>query len=149
MTDAGRSSGNPFHLARFTSAQEGVYARALSELRDGQKRGHWMWYVFPQIDGLGYSATTRYYSIKSREEACAYLAHPVLGPRLVECAKAVLALEGRSATQVFGYPDDAKLRSCMTLFAAVADPGSVFSHVLEKFLGGRADDETLRRLAGG
>ena len=117
---------DPFDLGRFVQAQQGVYSRALAEIKNGNKRTHWMWFIFPQIDGLGSSATARKYAISGIEEAEAYLKHPELGPRLVECAEAALAVEGRSATEIFGYPDDLKLKSCATLFAAVATPGSVF-----------------------
>lgn len=137
---------DPFDLNRFLAAQEGDYDRALAEIKSGRKRTHWMWYVFPQIDRLGFSPTAKHYAIKSRGEAEAYLNHPVLGPRLRECAEAVLAVEGRSAADIFGSPDDLKLRSCATLFAAVSGPDSVFDRVLAKFYGGRRDDKTLRLL---
>ena len=140
-----RASDNPdsHDLKRFLGAQEGVYERALSELRAGRKRTHWMWYIFPQIGGLGMSETAKRYSIKSIEEAREYLEHPVLGPRLLRCAEAMLALEGRSVSEIFGSPDDLKLRSCMTLFARVAEPGSVFVRVLEKYYKGVQDEKTL------
>src|SRR5262245_16003157 len=118
MADA--NGGDPHDLDRFVQAQEGDYERALSEVRSGRKRSHWMWYIFPQYDGLGFSATTRRYSIKSVAEAKAYLAHPVLSARLTEISEAALAVEGRSALEVFGSPDDMKLRSCATLFAHVS-----------------------------
>ena len=137
---------DPFHLARFVSAQEGVYATALSELRSGRKRTHWMWFIFPQVAGLGYSPNSRFYAIGSLEEARLYLEHPVLGARLQECAEAVLAVEGRSAREIMGSPDDVKLQSSMTLFAHVAGPGSVFARMLDKYFGGRQDAETPRRL---
>jgi uncharacterized protein (DUF1810 family) len=124
---------DPFDLRRFTSAQEGSYDHALAELRSGQKRTHWMWFIFPQIDGLGSSPTAKHYAIKSIEEARHYLDHPVLGPRLTECAEAVFAIDGRSASEIFGYPDDLKLKSSMTLFERVAQPHSVFSQVLDKY----------------
>jgi uncharacterized protein (DUF1810 family) len=138
--------GDRFELERFTRGQEGIFERALGELKGGQKRSHWMWFIFPQIAGLGHSSTSRYYAIKSRGEADAYLNHPVLGPRLVECAEALLAIEGRTASAIMGYPDDLKLRSCMTLFERVAGPGSVFSRVLEKYYAGGRDERTLRLL---
>lgn len=142
------SSDDDLHdLARFVSAQEKDYGRAISEIRAGRKRSHWMWYVFPQIDGLGFSATTKRYAIRSVAEAEAYLRHPVLGPRLAECFEAVLGVEGRSAHDIFGSPDDMKLRSCATLFAAVSPPGSVFQRVLDRFYEGRPDERTLRLLA--
>lgn len=137
---------DPFNLARFTVAQENVYPSALSELRSGRKRTHWMWFIFPQIAGLGYSATSQYFAIQSLEEAQNYLNHPVLGARLRECAEAVLAVEGRSASEIFGSPDDRKLQSSMTLFAQAADPGSVFARVLGKYFHGEQDAQTLRRL---
>jgi uncharacterized protein (DUF1810 family) len=133
----------PFDLGRFTSAQERIYDRVLAELRIGQKRTHWMWYIFPQIDGLGHSTTAKHYAIKSIEEARQYLNHPVLGPRLVECAETVLNVEGRSISEIFGYPDDLKLKSCMTLFACIADPGSVFVRILDKYFRGERDVRTL------
>lgn len=136
-------------LTRFVTAQEDEYPRALAEIRAGRKRTHWMWFVFPQIQGLGSSSTARFYAIQSRAEAEAYLAHPVLGTRLLEITEALLAVEGKTANEIFGYPDDLKLRSCATLFASVSAPGSVFERVLGKFYGGEADPETLRRLKEG
>jgi uncharacterized protein (DUF1810 family) len=136
---------DPFDLGRFTTAQGKIYGTALAELKSGGKRSHWMWFIFPQIDGLGFSPTAKRYAIKSIEEAGAYLSHPVLGPRLVECAEVVLAVEGRSVTAIFGYPDDMKLKSSMTLFASVTeDPRSVFVRVLEKYFRGEQDGATLR-----
>lgn len=133
----------PFNLERFVAAQARVYANALGELRGGCKRTHWMWFIFPQIEGLGHSPTSMHYAIRSLDEARAYLEHPVLGPRLVECAEALLAVEGRSASDIFGYPDDLKLRSSMTLFEQVAEPGSAFGRVLDKYYQGRRDESTL------
>lgn len=144
MTDT--SAADPHDLARFLAAQAPVYDSALAEIRSGRKRSHWMWYVFPQYAGLGFSATSRRYAIRSRAEAGMYLRHPVLGPRLVECCEAALALEGRSAAEVFGSPDDLKLRSCATLFASVSPPGSVFEQVLVRFFDGKPDEATLRLL---
>lgn len=141
--DAG--TDDPFNLKRFTTAQEGIYGNVLKELKSGQKRSHWMWFIFPQIAGLGRSSTSMHYAIRSIEEARAYLAHPVLGARLRECAEAVLAVEGRSASAIFGYPDDMKLQSSMTLFEYAADePNSVFARVLEKYYGGERDRATIR-----
>src|SRR5215475_4786796 len=117
-------SDDPHVLGRFVRAQEGDYARALAEIRSGRKRSHWIWYIFPQFEGLGHSAMSRQYSIKSEAEAEAYLRHPVLGPRLQECCEAALNVEGRSAHEIFGSPDDLKLRSCATLFAGVTPAGS-------------------------
>ena len=136
--------GDPYDLKRFISAQEGIYDRVLDELRGGLKRTHWMWYIFPQIDGLGHSPTTRHYAVKSVEEARRYLRHPVLGTRLVESAEAVLAVQGCSVSDIFGYPDDMKLQSSMTLFALVAEPRSVFERVLEKYYQGKRDARTLQ-----
>jgi len=135
-----------FGLSRFISAQDSVYDRVLEELKSGQKRSHWMWYIFPQVDGLGYSATSKHYAIKSMEEARAYLNHPVLESRLLECADAVLAIDGRSASDILGYPDDLKLQSSMTLFASVAGPDSVFVRVLDKYFQGERDVRTLQLL---
>ena len=137
---------DPFNLNRFTKAQEGVYDRAMAELNAGYKRTHWMWFIFPQIDGLGHSSISRRYAIKGIEEARAYLKHPLLGARLSDCAEAVLGIEGRSAAEMFGFPDDLKLRSSMTLFAAVSRQGSVFDRVLEKFFKGQQDEKTLQLL---
>lgn len=134
---------DPFDLQRFVDAQQGVYEQALAEIRDGRKRSHWMWFIFPQYQGLGSSATSRHYAIKSREEARAYLEHPVLGARLIACAKAALAADAPSAADVFGYPDDLKLRSSATLFAAVSPPGSVFERLLAKWFAGKPDQATL------
>ncbi len=138
--------GDPDDLNRFTSAQQGIYDRVLAELRAGLKRSHWMWFIFPQIDGLGHSPTTRRYAIKSLNEARKYLGHPVLGARLVETAEAVLGVSGRSASDIFGHPDDMKLQSSMTLFALVTGPGSVFERVLEKYYQGKRDARTLQIL---
>ena len=133
-------------LKRFVQAQEGDYERALAEVRSGRKRSHWMWYIFPQFAGLGFSATSMRYAIKSIAEAETYLRHPLLGPRLIECTEAVLGLQGRSAHDIFGSPDDMKLRSCATLFAFVSPPGSVFEELLDSYFQGERDGETLRLL---
>jgi uncharacterized protein (DUF1810 family) len=138
---------DPFNLSRFLDAQADDYSQALAEIRRGWKESHWMWYIFPQFDGLGFSPTSRLYAIKSIAEARAYLAHPVLGPRLVECAEAVLGVEGRSATDIFDSPDDQKLRSSATLFASVSPPDSVFDRLLLKYFGGERDDKTLGLVA--
>lgn len=137
---------DPYNLTRFVQAQETNYDQALAEIRSGRKRTHWMWYVFPQFHGLGFSSTSQRYSIKSLDEARAYLDHPILGPRLLKCAEAVLHVEGRSAREIFGSPDDLKLRSSATLFASVLPAGSVFDRLLEKFYGGSRDDKTLHLL---
>jgi len=135
---------NNHDLSRFHDAQRGVYEIALSEIRQGQKRSHWMWFIFPQYGGLGVSPTSQRYAIKSLAEAEAYLKDRVLGRRLVECAEALLRIEGRSAQQIFGSPDDMKLRSSATLFAHVSPAGSVFERVLDKYFGGERDDKTLQ-----
>ncbi|MBP8304000.1 MAG: DUF1810 domain-containing protein [Phycisphaerae bacterium] len=136
--------GNDSHdLNRFVQAQAEDYDQALSEIRAGRKRSHWMWYIFPQFDGLGFSSTSRRYAIKSIAEAEAYLRHAVLGPRLVECCEAVVGVHGRSAYEIFGSPDDMKLRSCATLFARVSGPGSVFEGLLGKYFEGVPDQRTL------
>lgn len=146
-TDGTIDRDDPFDLSRFTKAQQGIYDSALAELRSGRKRTHWMWFIFPQIAGLGHSPTSQHYAIKSSNEARQYLKHPVLGARLLECAEAVLAVEGRSVSDIFGYPDDMKLMSSMTLFAAVEDnPDSVFIQVLEKYFQGKQDHRTLQLL---
>jgi uncharacterized protein (DUF1810 family) len=135
-----------YDLSRFVQAQRDDFEQALSEIKNGKKRTHWMWYIFPQIEGLGSSPTARHYSIKSLEEAKAYLDHPILGARLRVCAEAVLRVEGQSASQILGSPDDLKLRSSATLFACVSPPGSVFERVLEKYYEGKRDQATLRLL---
>jgi uncharacterized protein (DUF1810 family) len=134
------------HLNRFIDAQELNYRSALAEIEMGRKISHWMWYVFPQYDGLGFSATSRHYAIKSPEEAVAYLGHPVLGPRLGECVDALLAVTGLTAHEIFGSPDDLKLKSCMTLFAQFSLEGSVFEQVLDKYFDGYRDSKTLELL---
>lgn len=136
---------NDYTLNRFLTAQERSYAAALAEIKAGRKRTHWMWYIFPQIAGLGMSSTAQYYSIQDRLEAEEYMAHPVLGARLLEISRALLTLESNDATAVMGYPDDLKLRSCMTLFAQVSDD-PVFEAVLDKFFGGHPDSRTLALL---
>jgi uncharacterized protein (DUF1810 family) len=139
-------SNDRFNLARFESAQAPLYEQALGELRQGRKESHWMWFVFPQLAGLGTSSMARHYAIQGREEAAAYLLHPVLGSRLLECCRTLLAVNGRSAAEIFGSPDDLKLRSSMTLFAQMADPGSVFSQVVDRFYAGEMDGRTLELL---
>ncbi len=134
---------DPHDLSRFVLAQAGDYDQALSEIRAGRKQSHWMWYIFPQFDGIGFSSMSRRYAIKSIAEAEAYLQHPVLGCRLVECCEAVVGVNGRSAYEIFGSPDDLKLRSCATLFSRVSAPGSVFEGLLGKFFEGVPDQRTL------
>jgi len=131
------------NLNRFISAQEKVYETVIKELKNGKKQTHWMWYIFPQIDGLGTSQTSKYYAIKSREEAQQYLNHPVLGKRLLECADIVIALEGKSISEIFDFPDDLKLKSSMTLFAHIAKPGSIFARIIDKYFEGKKDVTTL------
>jgi uncharacterized protein (DUF1810 family) len=138
---------DPFDLQRFVDAQARVYDTVLGELRDGRKRSHWMWFVFPQLRGLGSSPTAVRFAISSIDEARAYLAHGLLGPRLRECTGLVAAIDGRSAEEIFGWPDDMKLRSSMTLFARAADDNAAFVAVLEKFYGGEEDSATLARLS--
>ncbi|MFO0901225.1 MAG: DUF1810 domain-containing protein [Pirellulales bacterium] len=133
-------------LERFVAAQTGVYAAALAEICAGRKQTHWMWFVFPQLAGLGSSATAQKYAIRDLAEAQAYLQHPLLGARLGECAEAALGVEGRTAHDIFGSPDELKLRSCATLFAQVSPPGSVFERLLEKHFGGQPDPRTLALL---
>jgi len=140
-------SDDPYDLDRFVRAQAGHYMDALDEVRSGRKRSHWMWFVFPQLEGLGSSDLARNYAITGAAEAQAYLAHPVLGPRLRECCEAVFGVEGRTAREIFGGIDEMKLRSCVTLFASVSPPGSLFEAVLEKFFAGRPDPRTLDLLA--
>ena len=137
---------DPYDLSRFVEAQQNDYERALAEIADGRKRTHWMWYIFPQIDGLGFSSISRHFAIKSIDEAKAYIDHPVLGPRLLKCAEAALAVEGRSATEIFGSPDNLKLKSCATLFAQVQPAGSVFDRLLAKYYMGARDEKTLTQL---
>ncbi|MGI6217261.1 MAG: DUF1810 domain-containing protein [Coriobacteriales bacterium] len=143
------SDNDTYNLKRFLDAQQGDYEQALSEIRSGRKRSHWIWYVFPQLEDLGRSGTAKYYGISGAEEARAYLADPVLGARLREISAALLTLDENNPSRVMGYPDDLKLRSCMTLFDAVSDGNeedSVFSAVLDKFYGGEPDSKTLHLL---
>jgi len=133
-------------LSRFHEAQSHSYDQALAEIKGGRKRTHWIWFIFPQIEGLGYSSTAQYYGIQGLAEARAYLADPILGARLIEITKALLALKSTSASVVFGYPDDLKVRSCMTLFS-IADSGNpLFQAVLDRFYGGVADQRTVELL---
>jgi uncharacterized protein (DUF1810 family) len=131
-------------LNRFVDAQKTDYQQALSEIKNGRKRSHWMWYIFPQIQGLGFSETSRYYGIKDAAEAAAYLAHPVLGSRLVDICEELLKLSSSNATSIFGSPDDVKLKSSMTLFAALPGANPVFQQVLDKFFNGTKDAKTLQ-----
>jgi uncharacterized protein (DUF1810 family) len=135
---------DPFDLRRFVDAQNPVFERVCAELRDGRKSGHWMWFIFPQLRGLGSSAMASAFGISSRQEAEAYLGHPILGPRLTECTRLVNLIESQSITQIFGYPDDLKFRSSMTLFASVTADNQVFKDALQKFFAGELDFAYVR-----
>ena len=137
-------SSDPFALQRFISAQEEVYEHVLKELQHGQKRSHWMWYIFPQMDGLGVSAMSRFYAIKSIDEARAYLQHPILGKRLIECSRTVWLIKNRSVREIFGSPDDMKFKSCMTLFEIVAPSNSIFTKLLEDLFSNERDNKTVQ-----
>jgi uncharacterized protein (DUF1810 family) len=137
---------DPFDLQRFVTAQDAVYEQVCAELRGGPKEGHWIWFIFPQMRGLGSSAMASTFGISTREEAAAYLDHAVLGPRLRECTHLVNLVEGRSIERIFGYPDDLKFRSSMTLFASVASDKQVFEDALRKYFGGEMDRLTLEKL---
>jgi len=143
-----RTGDDPYDLQRFVAAQDagGTYRRAAAELRNGRKDSHWMWFVFPQVAGLGYSQASRTYAISSLAEARAYLAHPVLGPRLIECAAILTGLPDRTAEQIFGEVDALKLRSSMTLFMRAAPGEPVFRQVLDRYFGGEPDSATERRI---
>ena len=143
MTDEAMVHGGHHDLGRFLNAQEGVYPQALRELRNGSKESHWMWYIFPQLRGLGTSGKAVRFGIASLDEARAYLGHPVLGPRLLECCAALLEVDGLSALEILGPPDDMKLRSSATLFSLVSPAGSRFHALLDKFFGGCPDPATL------
>jgi len=133
-------------LSRFLDAQNQTYLKALSEIKKGEKQSHWMWFIFPQLKGLGRSETAKFYAIKNREEAAAYLSHPVLGKHLVQISEELLNIQGKTANEIFGNPDDMKLRSSMTLFASVPNANPVFQKVLDKYFGGLLDELTLREL---
>jgi uncharacterized protein (DUF1810 family) len=135
------------NLERFIAAQKGVFQTALSELQQGKKQSHWMWYIFPQIQGLGFSDTAKFYAIENLAEAQSFLQHRVLGPRLILISSTLLELESNDAHKIFGSPDDLKLHSCMTLFSEVQNTNPVFTKVLEKFFGSRKDNKTLKMLA--
>ena len=135
-------------MKRFLDAQKDVYEQALREIRAGRKRSHWIWFIFPQLKELGYSQTAKYYGIRDLDEAKAYLAEPVLRARLIEISEALLALPGNDPTAVMGYPDDLKLRSSMTLFAAADPECPVFRQVLDKYYGGEPDQRTLQSVKG-
>ncbi len=147
---ASESSRDPFDLDRFVAAQAREWDHVREELSDGRKRSHWIWYIFPQMKGLGFSSMAQHYGLGSLAEARAYLAHPVLGPRLEEATRLVLAHKGRhSLDGMLGSPDDLKFRSCMTLFARAAGPGSVYGLALDAFCHGEEDGRTLALLGGG
>ena len=137
---------DPFNLARFVAAQEGMFEAALAELRRGRKRSHWMWFIFPQIEGLGSSSASKKYAIRGLDEARAYLKHPVLGPRLLGCCRAILSIQGKSASEIMGYPDDLKLNSSMTLFALADDSHPEFRQVIDRYFQGQSDRRTLELL---
>jgi uncharacterized protein (DUF1810 family) len=139
---------DPHNLSRFEQAQAPVYEQVLTELRDGHKRSHWMWFIFPQLAGLGRSAMAQRFAIASLDEAKAYLAHPVLGARLRECGRLVLAVQDRSIHYIFGSPDDLKFRSCMTLFGRAGPAESVFQQCLQKYFAGHGDPQTIALLRG-
>jgi uncharacterized protein (DUF1810 family) len=139
-------SCDPFDLERFVAAQNPLYDRVLAELRNGRKEGHWMWFIFPQLRGLGNSAMAIKFGIASRREAEAYLDHPILGSRLKECTRLVNLVAGRPLSQILGYPDDLKFRSSMTLFASVASDNDLFKEALEKYFRGEPDSITLERI---
>ncbi|MGC2208649.1 MAG: DUF1810 domain-containing protein [Candidatus Korobacteraceae bacterium] len=139
-------TNDPHNLKRFVDAQQPVYEQVCDELRAGSKRSHWMWFIFPQMKGLGHSGMADYYGIASRPEAEAYLAHPVLGARLIECTRLVNQVEGRSINQILGYPDDLKFRSSMTLFASAASGNQIFEEALQKYFDGKPDPLTLKLL---
>jgi uncharacterized protein (DUF1810 family) len=137
---------DPYNLDRFVQAQDPVFERVLSELRAGMKMSHWIWFIFPQIQGLGRSPTAMEYAISGLDEARAYLDHPILGPRLQECTRLVLAVESRPAARIFGSPDDMKFRSCMTLFAKISSGDDIFVRALQKYFNGVPDRLTLDRV---
>ncbi len=139
---------DPYNLQRFVDAQDPVYDQVRSELKEGHKRSHWMWFVFPQIEGLGHTSLARKFAISSLDEATAYLKHPITGPRLIECTQLVINTTGRTIEQIFGYPDDLKFRSAMTLFARAATEESIFEDALRKYFKGDHDRLTIERLEG-
>ena len=140
------NSDDPFDLTRFVRAQDGMFDIALSEIKRGRKRSHWMWYIFPQLRGLGHSAMAMHYGITGMDEARAYLKHELLGPRLKSICEAVLAVEGKSAIDIFDEPDDLKLRSCSTLFGQVPEADSIFLRIIERYFDGKCDQRTIELL---
>ena len=143
MNNKNKISNDSNTLNRFISAQQTIYQQVLKELLNGKKTTHWMWFIFPQIEGLGHSSTAKYYSIKSINEAKEYLDHNILGKRLLECSNIILNINGKSANEIFGYPDNMKLKSCMTLFNFVALEHKVFADVLKKYFAGEPDEQTI------
>jgi len=139
-------ANDPYNLQRFMDAQDQVFEQVCAELRNGQKKGHWIWFIFPQLRGLGHSQMATIFGISSRQEAEAYLKHPVLGPRLRECTRLVNLAEGRSINQILGYPDDMKFKSSMSLFASVTTDNQIYKDALQKYFGGELDRLTLERL---
>ena len=135
-----------FNLQRFLTAQDPVFETVRTELREARKRTHWMWFIFPQINGLGRSPTSKYFALSSKEEAQAYLSHPILGPRLMECTRLIAQIEGRTIGEILGSPDDLKFKSSMTLFAAATPDNRIFLAALEKYFAGENDEATLSRL---
>jgi uncharacterized protein (DUF1810 family) len=144
-----KNSMDEYNLQRFLDAQKNDYAAALAEIKNGRKRSHWMWYIFPQLQGPGVSETSKYYAIKDLGEASAYLMHPVLGTRLAQISSELINLTNNNATQIFGSPDDTKLKSSMTLFAATKNTNQLFDQVLQKFFNGTKDPATLKIISRG
>ena len=138
----------PYDLQRFIDAQQPVFDRVIAELKQGRKRGHWIWFIFPQLKGLGHSSNSEFFGISSLQEAAAYVQHPVLGPRLVQCTELVNSVEGSSAEDIFGEIDAMKFRSSMTLFAKAAPDNRIFAEAIRKYFGGRLDGLTINRVAG-
>ena len=138
----------PYDLQRFIDAQQPVFDRVIAELKQGRKRGHWIWFIFPQLKGLGHSSNSEFFGISSLQEAAAYVQHPVLGPRLVQCTELVNSVEGSSAEDIFGEIDAMKFRSSMTLFAKAAPDNRIFAEAIGKYFGGRFDGLTINRVAG-
>jgi uncharacterized protein (DUF1810 family) len=141
-------ANDPYNLQRFVDAQHSVFDRVLAELKQGCKRGHWIWFIFPQLKGLGHSSNSEFFGISSLQEAAAYLQHPVLGPRPIECTQLVNAVERSSAEDIFGEIDAMKFRSSMTLFAKAAPDNPIFIHAIDEYFAGEFDDLTINRLAG-
>ena len=139
---------DPHDLQRFLDAQSSIYEQVCGELRTGRKRSHWMWFIFPQIAGLGHSETARFYAIRSLDEAAAFLEHPTLGPRLLECTNLISQIPGKTIHDILGSPDNMKFRSCMTLFAHATTDNKPFEDALQKYFGGEHDPLTLERLRG-